>query len=263
MKTSKIGKILLIHNRGILLDVFVFLMNVFLMRLITGNFVSLLHEAGDGDASATFVLFLFSLGIFILPPLGANLKRWHYHQRLKLSGKTPARPEGLATGCLFNPIFFFCLNLVIFSAINAFIFQFIYGNKEPGEAVFISSIFFGLFLVIFQTLLIYRYFSPPKTAPTNEFLRDSRSEIVGDACIFLNMILFQVIWNMITTVPFERVSDFTDFAGRLFALSFVALLIYFPPRVFYLAEDIKRRRVWLTILSANSPVIWRVIFGAN
>ena len=250
-------------NRGMLLDVFVFLVNLFLMRLITRNFAEVVRQASDGDAIASFALFIFCLGIFILPPLGATLKRWHFHRRLHLNGKTSVCAESFMAGCLFNPIFFFCLNSVIFSAINAFIFQFIYGNKEPGGAVFVSSILFGIFLVVFQTVIVYRYFSPPKAPPKSEFLRDSRSEIFGDVCIFLNMILFQVAWNTVAMIPFGRVSDFNDFAGRLLFLSFVALFIYFPPRIFYLAEDIKRRRVWLTIMLANSPVIVRVLFGGN
>ena len=262
-RKTELRQIFALTNRGMLLDVFVFLLNVFLMRLITKNFVVLLNAAGEGDKLATFAMFLYCLGILILPPLGATLKRWHFHHRLKLQYKTSASSDDLTAGCLFNPIFFFCLNVVIYSAVNAFVMQFIYGNKDPGGAVFISSIFFGLVLVIFQTVIVYRYFSPPKNAPTNKFLLDPRSEIVGDACIFLNMILFQIIWNMITTFPGGRIENFTDLAGRLFFLTFLALLIYFPPRIFYLAEDIKRRRVRLTILLANSPVIWRIIFGAN
>jgi hypothetical protein len=44
---------------------------------------------------------------------------------------------------------------------------------------------------------------------------------------------------------------------------FLALLIYFPPRMFYLAEDIHRRRTWFTMLLANSPVIFKVLIGSN
>jgi hypothetical protein len=47
----------------------------------------------------------------------------------------------------------------------------------------------------------------------------------------------------------------------LFFLCFIALLVYFPPRMFYLAEDVDRPRTWLTMLLANSPVILRVLFG--
>ena len=33
------------------------------------------------------------------------------------------------------------------------------------------------------------------------------------------------------------------------------MLIYFPPGIFYLAEDFRRPAEWLTMLLANSPVI--------
>ena len=51
--------------------------------------------------------------------------------------------------------------------------------------------------------------------------------------------------------------------NRSRSLCFIALLIYFPPRMFYLAEDINRGRTWLTMLLANSPVIVRVLIGTN
>ena len=87
--------------------------------------------------------------------------------------------------------------------------------------------------------------------------------MLGDACIFLNMILFQVIWNLLTFAQLGRPSGPLEFFGRLFFLCFVALLIYFPPRMFYLAEDINRPRTWLTMLLANSPVIVRVLVGTR
>ncbi len=260
MSKIDFSKIFAPRNRGMLLDVFIFLLNVFLMRYLTRQFGQTLQDASSDDAIAQLTLFLFCLAIFILPPLGATLKRWHYHQRLQLDGKITAKPEVFMGGCLFNPLFFFCLNIVIFSAINAFMTQFIYGNREPDEAVFVSSILFGLVLVIFQTIIVYRYFSPPKNPPA-AFLRSPLSETLGDACIFLNMILFQVVWNMLAAGQVPVVSGFEEFIGRFLVLIFIALLIYFPPRIFYLAEDI-RRRVWLTILLANSSLIFRVLYGA-
>jgi len=83
------------------------------------------------------------------------------------------------------------------------------------------------------------------------------------ASLFLNMILFQVFWNMLTFADLGHPSGFLEFFGRLFFLCFIALLIYFPPRMFYLAEDIHRRRTWLTMLLANSPVIIRVLIGTS
>ena len=86
---------------------------------------------------------------------------------------------------------------------------------------------------------------------------------MGDICIFLNMILFQVAWNLLAFASLGRPSGPLEFFGRLFFLCFIALLIYFPPRMFYLAEDISRGRTWLTMLLANSPVIVRVLIGSN
>jgi hypothetical protein len=94
-------------------------------------------------------------------------------------------------------------------------------------------------------------------------LRSPQSEALGDVCLFLNMMFFQVFWNMLTFAPLGQPSSILEFGGRLFFLSFIALLIYFPPRMFYLAEDINRRRTWLTMLLANSPVILRVLIGTS
>jgi hypothetical protein len=77
------------------------------------------------------------------------------------------------------------------------------------------------------------------------------------------MILFQVVWNLLTFADLGHPSNLLEFGGRLFFLSFIALLIYFPPRMFYLAEDIHRRSTWLTMLLANSPVIVRVLIGTS
>jgi hypothetical protein len=128
-------------------------------------------------------------------------------------------------------------------------------------SLFIPLIFGGLFLTIGQTVLIYRYFSTPKKPPRSEFLRRPASEQLGDVCIFLNMILFQVAWNLLTDLPLGPPSGVVELLGRIFFLSFIALLIYFPPRMLYLAEDLHRRRTWLTMLLANSPVIARVVVG--
>jgi hypothetical protein len=77
------------------------------------------------------------------------------------------------------------------------------------------------------------------------------------------MLLFQVFWNMLTFAPLGHPSGVGEFFGRLFFLCFVALLIYFPPRMLYLAEDINRRLTWLTMFIANSPVIIRVLIGSG
>jgi len=77
------------------------------------------------------------------------------------------------------------------------------------------------------------------------------------------MILFQVFWNLLTFHGLGHPSGPAEFIGRLFIPIFLALLIYFPPRMFYLAEDINRGRTWITMLLANSPVIFRVLIGTS
>jgi hypothetical protein len=133
---------------------------------------------------------------------------------------------------------------------------------QNNGAIFVSFILGAIVVSLVQTFFVYRYFSPPKKT-SGAFLRDPRAAFLGDACIYLNMILFQVLWNIVGFVPVGRVTDFGVFAGRLFFLCFAALLVYFPPRVFYLAEDGRRPRTWLTMLLANSPVILRVLLGVN
>lgn len=249
------------RNRGLLLDIFVFLVNVFLMRMLVGEFLAVAHAASNGDFLSQFTLFLGAVCVMVLPPIGATLKRWHHYSRLNEESRKAEEASTGMGGCLFNPIFYFSLTVLIFSAVNAGLMQFVYGNREPSGAVFVSSIFIGFALMITHTVLVYRYFSPPKHEPRSAFLRDPSSELIGDICIFVNMILFQVIWNLLTVVPFERVSSVLDFGGRLFLLSFSALLLYFPPRMFYLADDIRKWRTWAMILLANSPVIVKVMLG--
>jgi len=247
------------HNRGLLLDIVVFVLNIFLMRWLTGYFLQLFQLASNDERLAQFVLSSMCLSMYVLPAAGAVMKRWHFHHRLQKEGKTVEWDSNVG-GCLFNPIFYFCLNLVLMSAIVTGVGSFLFGRRllENG-AIFIPLIFLGMSCTIVQTYLIYRYFSPPKKPPRSEFLRQPESEVLGDICIFVNMILFQVMWNTLTFAPFNRPSGPLEFFGRLFFLCFIAMLIYFPPRMFYLVEDIDRRRTWATMLLANSPVILKVL----
>jgi len=262
-RTSLKTRLFAKQNRGLLLDILVFVANVLVMRLLSGMVIELFRQVSAEQPAAKLLLGLMFLAMWILPALGAVLKRWHFHRRLKAEGRTFNADSNLA-GCLFNPIFYCCLNLVITSAVLTGLGDALFGrallNNGP---LFVSLIIAGLILSIFQTFLIYQYFSAPKHPPRSEFLRDPRSEALGDICIFLNMMLFQVMWNLLTFAPLGPPSSVLEFGGRLFFLCFIALLVYFPPRMFYLAEDINHPRTWMTMLLANSPVILRVLLGTN
>jgi len=247
------------RNRGQLLDVIVFIANLFLMRALVGYFVALASAAEDGDEIAQVAMFLFCVSMYILPPAGAILKRWHFHERRKqfdLFGAT-------LSGCLFNPIFYFCLTVLMFAMIDVFILQFFFKDNDPGPGIFVGSIFVGLGLMIAHTYFVYSYFTPPKKPPESKFLRSPASDLLGDIFLFVNMINFQIIWNMLAFSGLPHPTGPFDVLGRILVLCFIALLIYFPPRMFYLAEDIDKTRTWLFILLANSPVIFRVVVGVD
>lgn len=199
--------------------------------------------------------------MFVFAPLGATLKRWHVHQRIQMQDPKPDHdPMG---SCLFNPIFYFCLTAVIFASINAFVLQSLYDQKEPPGPVFVGSILGGIVLMIGHTVLVYRYFSSPNSAPKSAFLRSHVSGTIGDILLFSNMVLFQLVWNLLALGDIPRPSGMFDVLARFFILLFLALLLYFPPRMFYLAEDIGKRKTWAMILLANSPVLIRFLFGSE
>lgn len=258
-------------NRGVLLDVFVFVLNLFLMRLLTGYFVALVRRlnASEDDASAELQLGLFFAGMFVLPAAGAILKRWSFHRRLaaRREGESEGKgydPDDRAWGCLLNPVTYLSVTLVIMAVVVSTLGPLVFRQDiTENGAIFVPLLLGGMALSILQTYFVYHYFTPPKRAPRLKFLTDPRSALLGDVCIYLNVILFQILWNTLTLGRFPRPASVADLAGRLFLLCFLAVLVYLPPRVFYLAEDAHRRSTWLTMLLANSPVIIRVLVGTK
>ena len=123
------------------------------------------------------------------------------------------------------------------------------------------SLFLGVpVLAIVNTLVFRFYFQPPTHHPLIAFLESPQAETLGDVFLFPNMIGYQVFWGLLMT---DLPNDYPTITGRLSMFVFAALLIYFPPRLFYLAEDGNRRVVWLTMLLANSPVLLRILFAAS
>ncbi|MFL6210760.1 MAG: hypothetical protein ACJ74W_18055 [Pyrinomonadaceae bacterium] len=251
------------RNRGILLDIVVFGLNVIMIRLLTRYFIELLRRASADDKFAKLQLGCYFAGMFVLPASGAILKRWHVHQRRGGRFKDWDK-AGRTSGCLFHPAFYLAVSLCISVTASVIFAAQIFGDDyDQNPALFLTVLFGSIALSIVQTVLVYRYFSPPRRAPKSEFFRAPASDLLGDACLYVNMILFQIMWNLLLSAPATRVAGLEDFAGRLFVLGFLALLIYFPPRIFYLAEDINRPAAWGTILLANAPTLLRVLFGLN
>lgn len=266
VRKERTASILARTNRGMLFDIVIFVANVFLFRLLAKSFLDIVNNASAGDELAQLGLAGLALGVWVLPGTGAVLKRWHFHQRLKTENKPIAPHRTVLSGCMFNPLFYFVLNLLITAMVITFILSLLKPSRENEQAIFVTSCFLGVGFAAFQTYLVYHYFSAPKREPKMEFLRDPRSEVLGDVCILLNMILFQVAWNVLPIMLPPRppnVSLFAEIMFRLVVFGLATMLIYFPPRIFYLREDINRPRAWLTIGLANLPLITRLLLSAR
>lgn len=238
------------------LDVFIFILNLFLMPMLTGWFNGVIKSASAGDQGAANWLFAIGASLLVLAPAGATLKRWHAHQPRKERMGDPTE------GCLFNPIFYLCLMFVVYAAVQAYLFERIYGRAEPNGDVFVISILGGIMVCIIHTWLVYRYFSTPAKPPRSKFLRNPLSGRIGDGLIFANATLFQLFWNLFVDIGFPRVSSVGEALVRLPILIFMALLLYFPPRIFYLAQD-RKASAWLWMLFANLPTIARFVIGVS
>src|SRR5262245_49951307 len=147
-------KILAKENRGLLLDIVVFVLNIFLMQRLTSYVIDLFSLVSAEEPAAQFLISAGALAMWCLPAEDAIMKRWHFHQRLKHEKQTFEWDAG-AAGCLFNPILYFCMNLVLVSAIIAGLGPFLFGKRAFGSAsFFVPMIFVGLIATIVQTYLI-------------------------------------------------------------------------------------------------------------
>jgi hypothetical protein len=67
-----------------LLDVVMFVANLLVMRLLTGYFLDVYRRTSDTDRGSQVALVLCCVGMLVLPPTGAVLKRWPYHRWLTM-----------------------------------------------------------------------------------------------------------------------------------------------------------------------------------
>jgi hypothetical protein len=263
-RTSATIKKLFAHaNRGILLDVIVFVVNVVLLTVLSHQLSNLFQQANTEETRALpkIAVVVFCLGLAFLQPLGAILKRRRAHLRAPDLYEVPA-------GCLILPAYFLT-QLIFLIAASGQVVDLVYGSQPSAPSAdyfgLPKSVFMLLFLgipalAIVNTFVIYFYFQSPRHKPILPWLESPQSEMFGDVILFLNMIGFQAFWGLLMA---DLVNDYPTIAGRLSMFVFVTLLIYIPPRLFYLAEDGKRPVVWLTMLLANLPVLLRILFATS
>jgi hypothetical protein len=247
-----------VTNRGVVLDLVVFLVGLLLVRALAIPANTLVHAASE-DAHAKLAIGLFFALLVLVQPVGPVLRRWSFHQRNAFDPDSGA-------GCLL--FWFMFVYLAMMFALCCAAAVALGEVFSTGEGAAIVLVLAGFVWSTITVGLVYRYFMKPKTTPRWTFLTTPAAEHLGDAFIYLNVIGFQIVWailtasgwfrELVTGTPLGRPGSLTDIVGRLVAIAAFALVLYLPPRIFYLAEDKHRALTGATMLLANLPLILRV-----
>lgn len=255
------------ENRGILFDIIIFLINLALMPFLAKAFLNMGNGAVSGQRSMQLLLLLFFALIFFLQPLGATFKQWTFHQRRRGGRRRKKNADGFifsiaddgVWSLLFNPIVYFLTLLFISTVIITYLNQLLTGKFfSDDDPYFIVYVLLGFLASVIHSIAAFKYFISPKKVPKNKIFAKPSSESIGDVFLFLNIFMFQLLWNVIGQVKFEKYGDPGGLALRLVFILGLGLLIYFPARIFYAAEDLKKPLAWITILLVQLPLIIRV-----
>ena len=255
-------------NRGLLLDLSVFVFQLISMRLLAAIVVRFIRQAED-DYLATTAIGLFLVGLFVLQPIGPSLKRWSFHEHFSSFEK---QRSGFTSFLLsvYKVFYIAALWIMIYLAYTYFINAFPDFQSEKLEKIVVVA---AMVLSGVAGTVIFRYFRRPKKQPRWKFLMTPQAEALGDLCMFLNIICFQILFNVYASSPhfwnalhkITRQSSggaFNGLSGRIYLAGIAALLVYFPPRIFYLAIDQHRKITWLMMLLANFPLILAIVSNA-
>jgi hypothetical protein len=257
------------RNRGLLLDVTVFLFQLILIRLLTTLSLGFVRQA-EANALSQVVIGLFLAGLFFLQPLGPILKRWSFHQHFKSFANEQSGLSSLLLS-LYKFCYIAAMWIMIYLAYLYFSAAFSQSSllqSEWMEKIVVAAAFA---FPVAAGLLIFTYFRRPEKPPRWKFLMTPQAEALGDVCMFLNVICFQLLfavyvssphfWNVLHKITRQASGDFfPGLSGRLYFAGIAALLAYFPPRIFYLVIDQHRKITWFMMLLANLPLILAIVF---
>ena len=148
------------QNRGMLLDVTVFLFQLILIRLLTTLSLGFVSQAEE-NALAQTAISLFLVGLFVLQPLGPNLKRWSFHQHFKSFANDES---GLTSFLLFVYKFFYiaAMWIMIYLAYLYFSEAFPQFNSLHSERIEKLVVAGAFVLPVVSGFVIFTYFRRPK-----------------------------------------------------------------------------------------------------
>lgn len=254
-------------NRGLLIDFSVFLFQLLLIRLLTAIVLRFVRLAED-DRLVTTAIGLFLVGLFVLQPIGPILKRWSFHEHFSSFEKQTSSLTSFLLS-VYKVFYIATIWIMIYLAYTYFINAFPDFQSEKLEKIVVAA---AMVLSGVTGTVIFKYFRRPKKQPRWKFLMTPQAETLGDLCMFLNIICFQILFSVYASSPHfwnalhkitRQASEgaFDGLSGRLYLAGIAALLVYFPPRIFYLAIDQHRKITWLMMLLANFPLILAIVFN--
>src|ERR1700688_1202312 len=161
------------HNRGIVLDLVVFLVGLVVVRALSIPANDLVHAARE-DGPAKLAVGLFFAALVLIQPLGPMLKRWSFHQRTTFSLDSGA-------GCLlFWFMFAYLAMMFALCGTAAVVLGEVLGTGADAGVAFALA---GFAWSIISVGFVYRYFVKPQKAPRWTFLTTPAAERLGDAFI--------------------------------------------------------------------------------
>jgi hypothetical protein len=241
-----------LNYRGLLFDLAVFVINVFLVRLLTrhvGRLLSLTFLRDDPRAGRTLLTVICTACAAQL--VGAALKRRPLQARLLARHDGSDYASGF--GCLM--ILHFTLTLVTSAGIVALLPS----GSRGGVTVLV------FFLSMIPTALVWRAITPYKKPPEPDWRNSRWVEAAADLCLFAYMLVNLAVWNTVTSGSNVRAAGVGDALSRALGfvlLSPVILLFYLPPRLLFLVEDYRYPATWVSMALAVAPVAYRLIIGS-
>jgi len=256
---TNLKAILRTRYQAILLDIGVFALNLALMASLKDVLGGLAAEASVNAPGADFTMALFCCALAFLLPVSSILKRQQAHQ-----ADPDLSPEGffanagklLLAACFITQLM--VLILIVTLLVDAS------GSGYEVPTGLLAGLFVGVpALAVVNTLVLYSYFVPPKGEPLLKALKSPLAATVGDAFLFLGTMAYQLLWWYLLDDAFfiGPPKDIGDLIGKIAGFTALALLFYFPPRIFYLADDPYPKTTWLRMALANLPILLRILLG--
>jgi hypothetical protein len=128
-----------------------------------------------------------------------------------------------------------------------------------------TSSFFILFILVFilavaGAVAVYVYFITPKGEPLWQFLKSPLSELIGDVFLFFSLLCYQILWSYLMEDPYftQSSKNFFEIFNNFLAFLFMALVLYFPPRILIISENKNSWMPWLSMIICNLPIILRM-----